>query len=103
MRADTVWASTLPLVVVAWRLEVSGLNKVFRKASYIIGLALDGMEAVAERRTRDEIKPILENPTTMTATRCGSSPGPLAQVENRSFGHSLAPTAIRQYSSSEEH
>lgn len=94
---QSVGASTPLLVVVASRLEVSGLNKVFRKTSYIIRLELDSMEAVVERRTRDKIKPILENPATVTATRRGSSPGPLAQVGKRSFGRSLAPTVEQQW------
>ncbi len=65
---QSVVASALFFAVVCWgggirTGEASRLNKVVRKASSVVGLELDNLESVAERRMKDKIKAILENPS----------------------------------------
>ena len=43
--------------------ESSRLNKLVRKASSVVGLELDSLEVVVERRMRDKFKSILGNPS----------------------------------------
>ncbi|KAK0152207.1 hypothetical protein N1851_006440 [Merluccius polli] len=58
---QSVVASTLFFAVACWgggikAGETNRLNKLVRKASSVVGLELDSLEAVAERRMRDKIK-----------------------------------------------
>lgn len=44
------------------RLEANRLDKIIKKAKSVDALALDSLEAVAERRTVGKITVILDNP-----------------------------------------
>ncbi len=64
---QSVVASALFFAVVCWgggirAGEASRLSKLLRKASSVVGMELDSLESVAERRM-DRIKAILDNPS----------------------------------------
>lgn len=42
--------------------EASILNKLVKRAGSVVRLELDSLESVAERRMKDKIKAILDNP-----------------------------------------
>ena len=64
----SVVASTLFFAGACWRGgftagESNRLNKLVRKASSVVGLELDSLEVVVERRIREKFKSILGNPS----------------------------------------
>ena len=65
---QSVVASTLFFAGACWgggikAGESNRLNKLVRKASSVVGLELDSLEVVVERRMRDKFKSILGNPS----------------------------------------
>ncbi len=107
-------ASALFFAVVCWgggirAGEASRLNKLVRKASSVVGLELDSLESVAERRMKDKIKAILENPSHPLHDelwQMGSSFShriipPRCKTER--FRRSFVPAAIRLHNSSGDH
>lgn len=60
-------ASTLFFTLVCWsggtNGEQHGVNRLAKKVSRVMGPKLDSLEAVGERRVRDEIKTIPKNPS----------------------------------------
>lgn len=103
-------ASALFFAVVCWwggvkTGEVNRLNKFVRKARSVVGLDLDSLETVAERRVKDKICAILDNlshPLHDELWLMGSSLSqriipPRCRTER--FRRSFVPTAIRLYNS----
>ena len=81
----------------------STLFKLVRKVSSVVGLELDSLEAVAEKRTRDKIKSILGNPShplydelwQMGSTFSYRLIPPRCKMER--FRRSFVPAAIKLY------
>ena len=104
-------ASTLFFAVVCWgggikAGEANRLNRLVKRASSVVGLKLDSLEAVAERRMRGKINAILCNPSHPLYDelwQLGSSFShrlipPRCKTER--FRRSFIPAAIRLYNSS---
>ena len=107
---QSIVASALFFAVVSWggglkAGEAGSLNKLVRKARSVVGLELDSVESVAERRMTDKFKAILDNPSHPLHEepwQMGSSFSqriipPRCRTER--FRRSCVPTAIRLYNS----
>ncbi|XP_074525709.1 GTPase IMAP family member 8-like [Halichoeres trimaculatus] len=111
---QSVVASALFFAVVCWwggikAGEVNRLNKLVKKAHSVVGLQLDTLETVAERRIMDKIRAIIDNsshPLHNELWDMGSSFSqriipPRSRTER--FRRSFVPTAIRLLNSSGGH
>ena len=85
--------------------ESNRLNKLVRKASSVVGLELDSLEVVVERRMRDKFKSIMGNPShplhaelwQMGSTFSHRLMFPRCKTER--FRCSFVPAAIRLFNS----
>ena len=79
----SVVASTLFFAGACWRGgftagESNRLNKLVRKASSVVGLELDSLEVVVERRMKDKFKSIVDNHPIPSMLSCARWGAPLA-------------------------
>ncbi len=111
---QSVVASALFFAVVCWgggirAGEASRLNKLVRKASSVVGLDLDSLESVAERRIKYKIKNILNNPShplyddLWQMGRSFSHWIIPPRYKTEHFRDSFVPAAIRLDNSSRDH
>ena len=105
---QSVVASTIFFAVVCWgsRLRAAGTNKIIRKASSVLGVQLDSLVEVSERRMLCKLHSILDNNAhllhlVLTASRSTFSNRlipPWCNTER--LRKSFLPVAIRLYNSS---
>lgn len=108
---ESVVSSAILFALVCWgsRLKVADsnrLNKVIRKAGDVIGVKLDSLESVMERRMLEKLQSILENTThplhqflvQHRSTRTGRLRLPTSKTERHR--RSFLPVAIKLYNSS---
>lgn len=111
---QSVVASTLFFAVVCWwggikTGEANRINKLVRKARSVVGLELDTLESVAERRVKDKINTILDNPSHPLHEELWQMGSSFSQrlipprCRTERFRRSFVPTAIRLYNNSESH
>ena len=58
-------ASVIFFGVACWAGGTNKLNKLERKASSVVGMELDCVEAVTEKRMRGKLKAIMDNPSLL--------------------------------------
>lgn len=108
---ESVVSSAILFALVCWgsRLKVADsnrLNKLIRKAGDVIGVKLDSLESVMERRMLEKLQSILENTThplhqflvQHRSTRTGRLRLPTSKTERHR--RSFLPVAIKLYNSS---
>ena len=107
---QSVVASALFFAVACWgggikAGDANRLNKLVKKAGSVVGVKLDSLEVVAERRMRGMINAILENPShplheelrLMRSTFSNRLIPPRCRTER--LRRSFVPAAIRLYNS----
>lgn len=108
---ESVVSSAILFALVCWgsRLKVADsnrLNKLIRKAGDVIGVKLDSLESVMERRMLEKLQSILENTTHALhqflvqhrSTRTGRLRLPTSKTERHR--RSFLPVAIKLFNSS---
>ncbi|XP_051257592.1 uncharacterized protein LOC127364239 [Dicentrarchus labrax] len=102
---QSVVASVLFFAVVCWGGGIctgcaNKLSKLVRKASSVVGMELDSVEAVTEKRMRGKLKAIMDNPshplyTELRQLRSTFSYRLTQPRASKRFGGSFVPSAIR--------
>ena len=111
---QSVVASALFFAVACWgggikAGEASKLNKLVKKARSVVGLELDSLESVAERRLMDKLRAILDNPSHPLHDELWLMGSSFSQriipprCKTERFRRSFVPTAIRLLNSNGGH
>ena len=106
----SVVASAISFAAVCWGGGIgsggaSKFNKLGRKASSVLGMKLDGVEAVIERRMRGKLQAIMDNPShplyaELRQLRSTFSHRLIQPRASKRLGGSFIPSAIRLYNTS---
>ena len=106
---QSVLASILLYAVVCWgggikAWELNKLNKTIKKASSVVGLQMEGLQSVAERRIRDKLNAIMVNPSHPLYGDLQDRKSTFSQrltfppkMHTERYRLSFLPTAIRLY------
>ncbi|TWW53314.1 putative RNA-directed DNA polymerase from transposon BS [Takifugu flavidus] len=108
---QSVVASILSYAVVCWggsatKADLSRLEKLIRRASSVVGMKLKPLATVAERRTIDKLRSIMDNVRHPLHTVIHSQRSLISQrlrlpkFRTNRLGNSFIPRAIRLFSSS---
>ncbi|TWW56008.1 hypothetical protein D4764_09G0010580 [Takifugu flavidus] len=109
---QSVVASVLSYAVVCWRgsatkADLSRLEKLIRRASSVVGMKLKPLATVAERRTIDKLRSIMDNDRHPLHTVIHSQRSLISQrlrlprFRTNRLGNSFVPRAIRLFNSSQ--
>ncbi|TWW75426.1 hypothetical protein D4764_13G0000880 [Takifugu flavidus] len=109
---QSVVASVLSYAVVCWggsvtKVDLSRLEKLIRRASSVVGMKLKPLATVAERRTIDKLRSIMDNDrhplhTVIHSQRSLISPRlRLPKFRTNRLGNSFIPRAIRLFNNSQ--
>ena len=108
----SVVSSILLYAVVCWgggikAWELNKLNKIIKKASSVVGLQIEGLQSVAERRIRDKLDSIIANPSHPLYGDLQDRASTFSQrltfppkMNTERYRLSFLPTAIRLYNES---
>ena len=106
---NSVVASILMYAVACWgggikAGERNKLDKTIKKASSVVGLRLEGLQSVAERRIREKLNAILANPSHPLYDDLQGRVSTFSQrltlpprMHSERYRLSFLPTAIRLY------
>ena len=106
---QSVVSSILLYAVVCWgggikAWELNKLNKITKKASSVVGLRIEGLQSVAERRIKLKLKSIMANPSHPLYGDLQDRASTFSQrltfppkMQTERYRLSFLPTAIRLY------
>ena len=104
---QSVVASAISFAAVCWGGGIgsggaSKLNKLVRKVSSVVGMKLDGVEAVIERRMRGKLQAIVDNPSHPLYAELRQLRRRVSHrlIQPRASKRSFIPSAIRLYNTS---
>ncbi|TWW64023.1 hypothetical protein D4764_03G0010310 [Takifugu flavidus] len=108
---QSVVASVLSYAVVCWggsvtKADLSRLEKLIRRAGSVVGMKLEPLATVAERRTIDKLRSIMDNVRHPLHTVLHTQRSLISQrlrlpkFRANRLGHSFIPRAIRLFNSS---